>query len=262
MNQRAIGAAAVLDAQGRVLAVVGSCLATDPQWDTAPRTPLPGGGFLASLPAEPLGGEGDWPRFARAYVHEARSPLNALGIYLELLGTKPAPNAVRPGFSLEKILTKAQEQVKRVDDLLRNFSSLWAPRGDVADLASMARAAARFADHEANRVGLRFHKEIADNATVELPPLSVASAVITLLAGLLGAEAESDVTFQVQRTGDRVCVRAEVQPSGQIAALSPGIQAFRELGADVTCTEGSLSASLPLCSHSGADERATNGIQP
>src|SRR4051794_17673311 len=71
---------AVVTSDGRVVAAAGDEGAESEGTQTQ-RLPLPDGGHLIvrAVPSESA-----WYRFARAFIHEARSPLNALAIYIEL----------------------------------------------------------------------------------------------------------------------------------------------------------------------------------
>lgn len=116
------------------------------------RRSLPGGGSLVCVPTSPTEPA---RRFARAFVHEVRSPLNALAINLDLALTyaKTAFEKKENGPKLEVALARAGKQIGRVDELLRLFLSLWAPATEVesCDLVEFAQAAFRLGTHVANR---------------------------------------------------------------------------------------------------------------
>lgn len=256
MKHTSVGQAAVLDADGKVVASSGS---QEIDWATAPqvqKVPLPEGGYLATVAPSP---DPSWSRFARAFVHEARSPLNALAIYLELIGTRHGAShdgKVDPG--LERVLVKAQDQVRRVDELLRTFSDLWAPRGEVTNLAAIVRAAARFSEHEAIRRGFQLKQQICERALISTPSLMAAAAVVSLLGGALQAPAESVVTLTLDLVNDGAAVRLNVSvqlpPGQEKELLHQGESAFRLLGA--TCTRDATSLTVLLSTAAAEDAAA------
>jgi signal transduction histidine kinase len=205
---------------------------------------MPDGGVLAVSAAGP---DPAWSRFARAFVHETRSPLNALAIYLELVGTRQGNGQDGKGDpALQRILTKAQDQVRRVDELLRIFSELWAPRGDVTNLAAIVRAAARFSQHEAIRRGFVLKQEICERANIAAPPLLTSGAIVALFGAVLQAPPESQltVTLELRDAGESAVLTFSVQlpPAFEGDLLSRGAEALSVLGADVSRTENTLTS--------------------
>jgi len=248
VKHTAISNAAVVDSAGRVIASVGPA---EPTWVNSPdvaRVPLPDGGFLA---ASPDGRDASWSNFARAFVHEARSPLNALVIYLELLGPRTAQAEGRASIAPEKVLAKAQEQVRRVEDLLRTFSELWAPRGELADFAAITRSAARFSEHQAIRKSLRFTQQICESAPIAAAPVLVADALVALMSGALQARPESAIDIKLELLPEdreaRLTVTLPVV-AGEVPAglFETGAAAFRKLGASVLTTDTSAVVTMPM----------------
>lgn len=249
MVRNSFSSAIVVDAQGRVLAAAGEGLPAPLEGPGVERHALPGGGFLITrtLPADDA-----WPKFSRAFVHEARSPLNALAIYLELLVPRPDRPArePRPEASPERILGKANDQVRRIEELLRAFGELWGVRGDNADLAEITRAACRFAEHEALRHGVQLTHEVVPHATIDCSPALVADAVVQLLSGALRARPESKLHLALAIQDDRLAVlefsvaREALPDDG--ALLQPGADAFRALGARVDLTSRGVRVTYPL----------------
>lgn len=199
MDHSSLAGAEVVDATGRVLATTAAEVAASP--DGALRWPLPDGAILVAHPAAT--GEA-WARLARAFIHEARSPLNALAIYLELLAARvPEAPPDNPEASAERLLARAHEQVRRVDDLLMMFGTLWAPAAQgPTDLAGLARAASRFAAHEALRRGLQFESRLCPAAAVQAGGNLVSEALVALFGAALAAGEGTRVEVGLELAGD------------------------------------------------------------
>jgi hypothetical protein len=249
VKHTAIRSAAVVDRSGNVLASAGP---DEASWTESPgiaRVPLPDGNFLATRAD---GGEAAWSSFARAFVHEARSPLNALVIYLELLSPRLPHAEGRSNVAPERVLAKAQEQVRRVEDLLRTFSELWAPRGNVADLAAIVRAATRFSEHQAIRKSLRFSQQVCKTAFVPVSPGVATDAVVALLSDALEARSESSMDVRLELVEGEPAVRFTVSLPVVAGEPAPGLfntgtDAFRRCGASVVVTSSSATVTLPTC---------------
>lgn len=190
--------------------------------------------------------EDPWERFARAFVHEARSPLNALGIYLELLapreGGPPPSAAAQPA----RLVERAQDQVRRVGELLAFFSDLWSPKSDrPADLASLGRAAGRLATHEAVRHNLVWESRVPDGLVVPLlaKPSALAHGLLLLLDGALAAPEETELRLTIRREAPQLVL--EFGTPALAPLLTPGIAALTALGATADLSAAALSVTFP-----------------
>jgi signal transduction histidine kinase len=222
------------------------------------RTPLPDGGFLIARRAD---NDDAWVRFSRAFMHEARSPLNALAIYLELLGTRlaPADKHDRPDAAPERIFARANDQIRRIEDLIRAFGELWAARGEGAELADMVRAAGRFCEHEALRLGLQWRQEVCPHAPVDAASGSLANALVDLFGGALRAPPETVIHVSLRQTEDRgAALRVElVSPTGSaIPLMKTGIDALRALGVSVQVDARGVLATFAAPRLPGSGGRA------
>lgn len=152
-----------------------------------------------------------WERLARALAHEVRSPLNAMGIYLELLQTRHATVTSDGRTGLERFTGKVQEQAGRVEELVRQFLAVWAPgREGACDVATTVRGVLRFAHHEGVRRGVTVGSDVAP---ASFPVDAHAHRLVDALVLLL-------VTV-IDRAGDggRVSVRLEPEEEGRQARL-------------------------------------------
>lgn len=243
----------VLDAQQRV---VGSARNQGPLVDgaaledpTADRQRLPDGTTLVSVPSasvEPA------RVFARAMVHEIRSPLNALGLYLEVAKSRLHRDSKGERMSAEDALEKAALQIGRADEVLKSFLELWAPDPmKPGELTALTRAAGRLASHLATRRRAVLELELPSGpAVVAAAGRALADALLTLFEEAIwdrsdapGDEAPSRVLVTLEAGGDvRLLVRVEgAPPLGWLRAA----RSFMALGARVERDSQTFRAVLP-----------------
>lgn len=246
MARSTFASAVVVDSQGRVIAGIGEKSETGPlEGPGVERVQLPDGGFLVTRMSAP---DTAWSRFSRAFIHEARSPLNALAIYLELLNARLVTGMTSPGKRPEaapdRILSKANDQVRRIEELLRAFGELWGARGESSDFAEILRSACRFAHHEAMRHGVQLSHAICPMAVIACSPIQLADATVTLLGAALRAPAETtvDVTLVIEGREAVLSVRFAGGPSEIQALLQPGADALRATGGKVVLQPHGLTA--------------------
>lgn len=222
-----LSSALVVDRNGNVLASSDARPAAT--LADAERLPLPEGSALVVCRAD----DEVWSRFAHAFIHEVRSPLNAMALYLELAGTPRGEEpAGRPGPSLEYLLGRVQDQIKRIDGLLGMFGAVWAPKsGEPTDLAVVAASAVPFARHEAFRRGLDLEASVCPNAPVAADGGLVAEALVTLFGAAMQAKAGSRISFGVAVAGSEVVVTLATSPEGFATAAAQ--RALERAGARV-----------------------------
>ena len=201
--------------------------------DGTVRRDLPGGLTMVATPHP------DEARnaFARALVHELRSPLNALGIYVDLL-SRPA-DAGDGGPTAAQLAEKAQGQIRRLDELLQTFLSLASPT-DV-DLTTIVTSFVRLAKHESMRRGgsLTLHADGSLPVRAEAAP--VVDAIIRLFDALWSLPVTHDVTLRLRRDAD--WVRLEVD--GALPPAAPLRGPFSRCGGTVTQEGGLLVVLFP-----------------
>ena len=149
-----------------------------------------------------------WGRLAHALSHEIRGPLNALGLYVELLTMQREPDA-NAAFS-----AKAREQVQRVDQLLGDLLLLWAPSHEgPADLSTIVSVALRLAGRDGRRRGDWISADVTPGLRVRVAP----DAAVDLVVGALAA---------ADATGQRASVRLVRTDDGvRLEVLAKGIDA-------------------------------------
>lgn len=256
-----LSGAVVVDAEGRVAASWprGTELARiDAGNDASIRLELPGG---AAIVLRRHDGATGWFRFARAFVHEVRSPLNALAIYLDLASARLKPGAPKPPTAtpIDEVLEKATNQVRRIDELLKAFGILWSP-ADLApeatpadanetDLAHMVRVAVRFGENAAMRLSVRIEADLCDRARVQSSASDLADALVVLLveamegAGAGEREAMGEGVVQLRLHDDggvRLELRARRGDGQPVASYVKGERALIAAGASVERIPGGV----------------------
>jgi hypothetical protein len=134
---------------------------------------------------------------ARAFVHEVRSPLNALGIYVDLMGRMSEHSDGGP--TPAQLVERAERQLRRVDELLEVLLAVWAPALEV-DLAALLTAAGRLAGHEAVRRGAALNVVVDGPAPINEPAGPVLDALFQLLDVIWSAPEPHSVTLRLKRT--------------------------------------------------------------
>lgn len=202
------------------------------------RRSLPDGGSLVCVPN---GATEPTRRFVRAFVHEVRSPLNALSINLDLALTyaKTAFEKKENGPKLEVALARAGKQIGRVDELLRLFLSLWAPAPDVenCDLIEFAQGAFRLGTHIANQREAELEIVAEGSAAVLASGRALADALFCLLDESLVKGARVSWTIRHEPTVEMLVEVTKVAPPSWVLAT----RALTALGARVMREDNRLT---------------------
>ncbi len=173
-----------------------------------------------------------WELFARAFVHEARSPLNALVLFAELASNHAAEAVEHEGPNLTYLLAKVRDQVTRMSELLVAFGVLWAPRIDEpTDLAQIGRVVHRFARHEALRRGVDIRASICANAPIDADAKLVVQGLVLLLSAAVAQERGSTIDFRVEAEESQALLSLETAVDG--LSFEPALRALTQAGAQV-----------------------------
>jgi signal transduction histidine kinase len=187
-------------------------------------------------------------------LHDARNPLNALAINLEVLSEKLKDEEGKIPESQEKNVRAMRDQIYRIDGVLRQFADFIAPRlgapGEV-NLAELVQRALDAAGHEARKRRVKLERAL--DAT---PPLTVRDAgavhllVAQLVLGAVGrAEAGAEIRVQLTRAQERISLEVSEPPgAGADEATHAALRALAQQGgADLTVRpEGILVGFAPL----------------
>jgi signal transduction histidine kinase len=143
-----------------------------------------------------------------ALLHEARNPLNALAIHLEIL-TEKVRAAPVPMASAEKNLRIMREQVYRVDAILRRFVEFIAPRqsGETeVKLSELSQSALEVLGHQIRKRHLRLTSRIEPDLFVAVRDGSTACFLVLqpILRSINRLEPHSELTVSLKRFGPTV----------------------------------------------------------
>ncbi len=145
------------------------------------------------------------PRLIDSLVHDARNPLNALAINLEVLTDKLRQAAMLGG--AEKNLRAMREQIFRVDGILQRFADFLAPHrsgaGEV-NFSQVLDAALEVTGHEARRKRVRLVARVDPDLKTCLPHAWSAHflALQPILRAIARAEVGSDVEISLSRQAE------------------------------------------------------------
>jgi signal transduction histidine kinase len=172
---------------------------------------------------------------AKAFVHELRSPLNALGMYLELL-SRPGNNP-ESGPTPVQLAERAQQQIQRMDELLIACLSL-ASNDDSVDLSKFLKSLVRLAGHESMRLGGSLRLSADEPLLVRANMCAVLDALCVLLEAIWSRPVQEEVTLRV--AGVSGAVRLEVD--GIRLDAAPLTAPFAAAGARLESENGRLTA--------------------
>jgi signal transduction histidine kinase len=210
--------------------------------------------ILTEATVEPPVGGVLWemmPRLIESLLHDARNPLNALAINLEVL-TDKLRQSEAPSTG-EKNIRAMREQIRRVDTILRRFGDFLAPRplgsGEV-NLSEIAEAAIEVAGHEMRKKHLRVVARLEPALKVWLP--HAGSAYLLTLQSILRAigraEDGSDIEVSLfrQAGGAVFAVTDSSSGSEKESGLGPALeQLCRDVGGTSRVRGGELRFSFP-----------------
>lgn len=191
-------------------------------------------------------------RLMDSLLHDARNPLNALSINIEVLAEKvrlQSGGTLPP--SQEKNFRAMRDQIRRIDGILRLFAPHVAQVGHArtsVDLSELVAQAAEVLAHEARRARVRLLLDVAPGLAVcteDLPALRFL-VTRTILLGIEGSAVGGEVSVLLEHAQGRAVLRVGGGAPSQSEALG-AVQAFAErLGGMWSAKPRELSVSLPL----------------
>lgn len=185
-------------------------------------------------------------RLSAGFVHEARNPLNAMAIHLEVLADKlrDAETGELPP-QLARNLDAARNQVRRLDDLLRRWGEFSCERSDVEDLAACVRRAAGLCEYHVRRAGLELSVEVERGLAVERAGLVCQALTELLLLSARRAAPGSTIRLAAAGHEDDLSVSFRGEGAEDVATKEgedPAVEAVRaiarRLGGELTHASG------------------------
>lgn len=166
---------------------------------------------------ERIGREADGGTIVRlvpGLVHEARNPLNALAIHLEVLGDKLRDEATGLVPShLARNLEAARAQLRRLDGLLRRFSDFAAGTCAPEEPAACLERARGLVEYQLRRAGVSATVDAAPSTGVGLGPAACVLLVELLLLATERAAPSTTLALRAAAAVDTIDV--EVAGSGE-----------------------------------------------
>jgi signal transduction histidine kinase len=187
-------------------------------------------------------------------LHDARNPLNAMAINLEVLNEKLRDGAGVVPPSMEKNIRAMREQVFRVDTILRSFAGFLAPKateGEALSLSQEVEHAQKLLGYVARKRRLRVKAAVADNVRLKLTDIEVLRFFVlqSLLRALCRSDEGQEVSVTVACEGGSGVLR--VEDAGAGSEPNPLVRAaFESLGAqhgvEVRLDRGRCELKFPV----------------
>lgn len=195
-------------------------------------------------------------RLMDSLVHDARNPLNALSINLEVLTEKLKDENGELPLKVQKNLKSMRDQIGRVDGILREYSEFIAPReshgAQAEDLSQLLARVMSVLGHEARL------KRVQTSATIE-PQLQLRHAdagalrvllVQVLLRAVIRAPEESTLQVSLSREGPSALLAvSDSGPNGYEPlplALEAIHRACERLGVQLRSWGGEIRVVFPV----------------
>lgn len=158
--------------------------------------------------------QGATTRLVESLLHDARNPLNALAIHLEVLTEKLKDDSGAVPPTLEKNLRAMREQVLKVDHVLRIFADFLIIEPNRLSEVSLGEALERALEalgHEANKRRVKVKLDLEAGLKVRLAdPLALRFlAYQSLLRAVQRANPGSEVEVSLTRAGGRAVLRVQ-----------------------------------------------------
>ena len=191
-------------------------------------------------------------RLIESLLHDARNPLNALSINLEVLTEKLrlAIGGAVPA-AQEKNLKAMRDQVMRVDQILRLFAPFIGQGGAGEQPVALSELVQRSADvlaHESRRARVKLSLSIEPEVRLASRDLATARLLCAslILAGIERCAPAGEVRVRVGRLGGVANVTVEVSGAGPGPLPAGLVEAAARMGAKVNDMGQALTVELPL----------------
>lgn len=151
-------------------------------------------------------------RLMDSLLHDARNPLNALAINLEVLSEKLKDDEGQIPASQEKNLKAMREQIFRLDGILKQFAEVMAPRpsqpGEV-NLTELAQRVFEVLGHESRKRRVKFSSQLGEKLVARtLEPSAVSYLMLhAMYRALCRAPAGGEVSVKLERLAGTIALR-------------------------------------------------------
>jgi signal transduction histidine kinase len=189
-------------------------------------------------------------RLFDSLLHDARNPLNALAINLDVLAERLKTSRADAAAMVTKNITTMREQILRVDAVLRQFAEFLAPQPAVerVDFSEVVERVVRLLDYEARRSQVRVKADVEPHVRMAFGDDAHTLALLVALRGLLRARRGTQLELQLVREGAQVvlCARdGNAEPCEPLPDALPALEQLAEgcLGS-IRCLPGECRITL------------------
>lgn len=195
-------------------------------------------------------------RLMESLLHDARNPLNALAINLEVLGEKLKDDDGKIPETQDKNLRAMREQVFRVDGILRQFSEFMTPRlgarGEQG-LSDLVQAAVEVVAHESRRRRVKLKVTLEQGLTGPCQDAGLLHLLLVqaLLRAISRTDSGGETSVVLARQGGHAVLTLSDPSPGSHEPLPHSLEAISSLCADL---------GLPLAT-SGGTLQLTFGVR-
>ena len=192
-------------------------------------------------------------RLMDSMLHDARNPLNALAINLDVLAEKLKKEGQVPA-SQEKNLKAMRDQIFRIDGILKDFSEAMTPHSTGAvtvDFSDTVTKALELLSYESRRNQVKFKVEIQPGLKVRVDEGAAARfiAMQTLLRALSRSKAGMEIGVSLRSEGGRSWLRVHDQGEANDEPFAEALPALdlvcAKSQAELGVREGDCWVSLP-----------------
>lgn len=188
-------------------------------------------------------------RLMDSMLHDARNPLNALAINVEVLAEKLKDDDGKVPESLDKNLRAIRDQVYRVDAILRQFADFITPRVGVAadtNLSEVVQRAVEVVSHEGRKRRVKLQTVLDGGSVV---PVADAGALNLLLAQVLlravsRAAAGTELSIAIVKVDGRPILRVTEPQAAPVENTEPLHALARQAGVTAELTESGCSLTF------------------
>lgn len=191
-------------------------------------------------------------RLSSGLVHEARNPLNAMAIHLEVLADKLRDETGSVPAHLEKNLGAARNQIRRLDEILRRFGDFATgrPPSSASDVETLWSRASGLCEYQMRRAGVSVEAELEPGLALAADPTLACQALLELMMEGADRCPRRKMVFRARAEGARALLTLEAggEPAegGKPEPTAALERLVRELGGEMTSSDAAEGWSLTL----------------
>ncbi|MFN7131697.1 MAG: histidine kinase dimerization/phospho-acceptor domain-containing protein, partial [Myxococcales bacterium] len=153
-------------------------------------------------------------------AHDARNPLNAIALNVEVLGEKLKSGGPELRAAVDKYLKAIKEQVSRADRIIREYVGFVRPehgRSAETDLAELVHRAVEVCRHDARKRGVRVDARLT-NVAVTANSSDLSQAILQLVMHGIDASSGGTLQIAVERHGQEAVLQLHEELAAAPAA--------------------------------------------